>query len=97
VHSIFCVTSEALFWVFSVYLIDMDMLLFSGELSEVVLEAQMQEGVSRLERLALKEAEAAQQMAIRQASLLHAKKEAAAMEGVSWGMQEDAIVDDEEV
>jgi pSer/pThr/pTyr-binding forkhead associated (FHA) protein len=59
-------------------------------------ELMPEEGVSRLERLALKEAEAAQQMAIRQASLLHAKKEAAAMEGVSWGMQEDAIVDDEE-
>lgn len=50
----------------------------------------LQEGLSKKERIALKEAEAAQQVALRAASLKRAKAEAAAMEGASWGMQEDA-------
>lgn len=58
--------------------------------------ATVQEGLSRKERLALKVAEAAQQEAIQKLSLQRAKAEAAALEGASWGMMEDAEEDEEE-
>jgi hypothetical protein len=58
--------------------------------------ATVQEGLSRKERLALKVAEAAQQKAIEKLSLQRAKAEAAALEGASWGMMEDAEEDEEE-
>lgn len=58
--------------------------------------ATVQEGLSRKERLALKVAEAAQQEAIQKLSLQRAKAEAAALEGASWGMMEDAEEDEED-
>ena len=66
--------------------------------SEAVWWNAIQEGPSLKDRLVSGgEVGAAEEARMRELSLRRAKAEAAALEGASWGMQEDAEAEEEEV
>ncbi|KAL2620656.1 hypothetical protein R1flu_000861 [Riccia fluitans] len=59
-------------------------------------EFMPQEGLSKAERHAVRMLELAQEKAEKEQSLLRASRNAASADGATWGMQEDAVEEDEE-
>ncbi|KAJ7562912.1 hypothetical protein O6H91_03G088700 [Diphasiastrum complanatum] len=61
-------------------------------------ELMPEEGLSKVERTVLRKLEAAQEREEQEASILRAKRDAMDFDGITWGMEEDAVEqDDEEV
>ncbi|KAJ7562910.1 hypothetical protein O6H91_03G088700 [Diphasiastrum complanatum] len=60
-------------------------------------ELMPEEGLSKVERTVLRKLEAAQEREEQEASILRAKRDAMDFDGITWGMEEDAVEQDDEV